>query len=194
MVLLRWCFGLLTAAIIIGGPIGYASYRNANFRSFRVVQPGVLYRSGQLSQAGLDRVLYDHGIRTVVTLRDPAVSGKEPDWGEEEFCRKLDIQYVRIAPKNWSSPSGGPAPADAGVQTFLKIMDDPANYPVLVHCFAGVHRTGAYLAVYRMEFERWPNERALDELRAGGYRNLDDEPDVLGYLEQYRPRWNQPPR
>jgi protein tyrosine/serine phosphatase len=68
-------------------------------------------------------------------------------------------------------------------------MDDPANFPVLVHCFAGIHRTGAYVAVYRMEHDRWTNAEALDELRAFGYRNLDDEWDVLGYLEQYRPRW-----
>ena len=68
-------------------------------------------------------------------------------------------------------------------------MDDPANYPVLVHCFAGIHRTGAYMAVYRMEIDRWDNDAALDELRACGYRHLDDEWDVLGYLESYRPRW-----
>ena len=68
-------------------------------------------------------------------------------------------------------------------------MDDSNRYPVLVHCFAGIHRTGAMVALYRMEYERWPTAEALDELRANGYRNLDDEWDVLGYLEQYRPRW-----
>ncbi len=188
MSILRWCMALLTVGVIVGGPAGYAAYRNANFRSFRVVTPGVLYRSGQLSQAGLERVLHDYGIRTVITLRDPAVSGKEPDWGEEEFCRQRDLRYVRIAPQRWWSPDDSPPPADAGVRTFLKIMDDPANYPVLIHCFAGVHRTGAYVAVYRMEYAGWSNADALDELRAGGYRNLDVEPDVLGYLSNYRPR------
>ena len=83
MRLARFFGVLLTLAILIGGPVGYAAYRNANFRNFRVVEPGVLYRSGQLSQAGLERVIHDFGIRTIVTLRDPVVSGKEPDWGEE---------------------------------------------------------------------------------------------------------------
>jgi protein tyrosine/serine phosphatase len=54
---------------------------------------------------------------------------------------------------------------------------------------AGIHRTGACVAIYRMEFDHWDNAAALDELRAGGYRHLDDEEDVLGYLENYRPRW-----
>lgn len=188
MSVIRWCFGFLIVGVIVGGPVAYTTYRNTHFRSFRAVEPGVLYRSGQLSREGLDRVLNDYGIRTVVTLRDPAVSGKEPDWGEEEFCRQRDIRYVRITPQPWSAEDGGRAPVETGIQTFLRTMDDRANYPVLVHCFAGVHRTGAYVAVYRMEYEGWSNSRALDELRAGGYKNLDTEDDVRGFLENYRPR------
>jgi protein tyrosine/serine phosphatase len=184
----RWCFGLLIVGVIVGGPAAYIAHRNAHFRSFRAVEPGVLYRSGQLSQSGLERVLHAYGIRTVITLRDPAASGKEPDWGEEEFCRQRDIRYVRITPRPWSSDDGGPAPVEAGIQTFLRTMDDRTSYPVLVHCFAGVHRTGAYVAVYRMEYEGWSNKRALNELRAGGYTNLDTEDDVRGFLENYRRR------
>ena len=65
-------------------------------------------------------------------------------------------------------------------------MDNPDNYPVLIHCFAGIHRTGAFCAIYRMEYEGWTNAEAIEELRACGYSNLDDEWDILGYLEQYR--------
>jgi protein tyrosine/serine phosphatase len=187
---LRFVMGALVVAVAVGLPAGYVSYRNANFRNFRVVTPGVLYRSGQLSRAGLERIVHDYGIRTVVSLRDADVDGDvPPDADEAEFCADQDIRHVRIRPQRWWSPTGGPVPAEAGVRRFLAVMDDPANYPVLVHCFAGIHRTGAHVAIYRMEFDRWPTARALDELRACGYRNLDDEWDVLGYLEQYRPRW-----
>lgn len=187
---IRYLLSALVVAIIVGLPVGYASYRNAHLRNFSVVKPGVLYRSGQMSVAGLERIVHDHGIRTVVTLRDALVEGERPpDWREQEFCRNQDIQYVRIRPRMWSSADGGPAPAEAGVHRFLAVMDDPANYPVLVHCMAGIHRTGACVAIYRMEFDHWDNAAALNELRTGGYRNLDDEWDVLGYLENYRPRW-----
>jgi protein tyrosine/serine phosphatase len=57
---------------------------------------------------------------------------------------------------------------------------------VLVHCCAGVHRTGAYCAIYRMEFEGWTNAEALAEMKALGYSNLDEEWDIRGYLESYR--------
>ena len=66
-------------------------------------------------------------------------------------------------------------------------MKDPRNHPVLVHCFGGIHRTGAYCAIYRMEFEHWPNARAISEMKACGYVTLGDEWDILGYVEQYRP-------
>lgn len=189
--IIRILLGLSVVAVIVGLPVGYAAYRNANLRNFAVVKPGVLYRSGQLSLSGLERVVHDHGIRTVVTLRDAEVEGnRPPDWREEAYCKDQDIKYVRIRPREWySPPTGGPIPAEAGLKRFLALMDDPANFPVLVHCFAGIHRTGAYMAVYRMEVDRWDNATALDELRACGYRHLDDEWDVLGYLENYRPRW-----
>jgi protein tyrosine/serine phosphatase len=68
-------------------------------------------------------------------------------------------------------------------------MADPDNYPVLVHCFAGIHRTGAFCAIYRMEHDHLSNAEALRELKEGGYINLYDEWDVLGYLEEYKPTW-----
>lgn len=188
---IRILLGLAVIGVIVGVPVGYASYRNANLRNFAPVKPGVLYRSGQLSLTGLQRVINDFGIHTVITLRDAEIAGnRPPDWREEQFCKDQDIKYVRLRPQHWyAPPTGGPVPAEAGLKRFLAIMDDPANYPVLVHCFAGIHRTGAYMAVYRMEVDHWDNTAALDELRACGYRHLDDEWDVLGYLESYQPRW-----
>jgi tyrosine-protein phosphatase SIW14 len=147
----------------------------------------VLYRSGQTSLAGLKRLIHDYGIRTVVTLRDAHVPGRPPpDQAEEDYCRKEDIRYVRIPPRNWWAPAG-PAPVQVGVDRFLEVMRDPDNHPVLVHCFAGIHRTGAYCAIYRMEFDGWTNTEALEEMRACGYDTLDEEWDILGYLENYRP-------
>jgi tyrosine-protein phosphatase SIW14 len=71
-------------------------------------------------------------------------------------------------------------------------MSDPSKYPVLVHCFAGTHRTGAYCAIYRMEQEHWTNAQALAEMKTYGYITLDEEWDILGYLEVYRPTWKEP--
>jgi len=79
-------------------------------------------------------------------------------------------------------------PADANVRRFLEIIDDPKHHPVLIHCFAGSHRTGAYCCIFRMEYDGWSNTDALDELRQCGYLHLYEEEDVLGYLQNYKPR------
>ena len=67
-------------------------------------------------------------------------------------------------------------------------MDEKENYPVLVHCFAGAHRTGAYVAVYRMEYDGWSNEKAIAELRTCGYSTIDGDLDVNEFLSTYRPQ------
>lgn len=183
---------LAVAATVVGVPFAVAQYQKANLRNIRTVTPHVLYRSGQLSLAGLERVIHDHGIRTVISLRDADVPGQTPpDAAEEEFCKQRGIRHVRITPRSWWPEYDGPPPAERGIAQFLRVLDDSANQPVLLHCFAGTHRTGAMVAIYRMEYDRWTNSEALAELRAAGYKNLDNEADVLNYLENYRARWRR---
>src|SRR5262249_32826399 len=171
--------GTLIALIVIGVPLGYSHYRQVNLRNLRAVRDGVLYRSGQMTLRGLKTVIHDYGIKTVITLRDASVpDGAPPDHREESYCEAEEINYVRISPRNWWAADGS-VPAEEGVQRFREIMDDTKNYPVLIHCFAGIHRTGAFCAIYRMEYQHWTNEQALAELRACGYRDLDDEWDLL---------------
>jgi len=182
-----FCGGLAIAIFITGSPFLYRLIANREFRNFRTVREGVLYRSGQLSLDGFERIWHDYGIRAVISLR-PIVSGQRPpDWDEEEFCHDKDIKFFRLPPKHWWSETG-PAPADENVREFLRIMDDPKYYPVLIHCFAGTHRTGAYCCVYRMEYDHWDRTAAIDELYRCGYEHLFEEEDVHGYLETYVPR------
>lgn len=187
--LLRFLPATLVAVGLVAGPLGYAEVREKHLRNVRVVEEGVLYRSGQPSPAGLGRLVHDYGIRTVVCFRD-VEEGKTsvpPEQWEEGFCKNLGVNYVRLPLVVWSYKDGA-IPADENVRRFLDIMDDPKNHPVLVHCYRGVHRTGTYCAIYRMEFQGWSNAEAMEELKALGYDNLDREADVRGYLERYAPK------
>jgi tyrosine-protein phosphatase SIW14 len=174
--------GILIVFVLIGGPVALALHQQAEMRNFRVVEKDVLYRSGQMSLPALKRVVHDYGIRTVVCLRD---GNSRADVEEEKYCQKEELNYVRIPPLHWEVENGR-APVDEGLRKFLEVMRDPGNQPVLIHCFAGVHRTGGYCAVYRMEFKGWSNDQAMDEMKALGYCNLENEGDILGYLERYR--------
>ena len=60
---------ILAIAFVVAAPAGYAGYRAYHFRNLRVVQPGLLLRSGQLSPYGLHRTWHEFGVGTIVTLR-----------------------------------------------------------------------------------------------------------------------------
>jgi protein tyrosine/serine phosphatase len=183
-------FGTLITVLLVGGPLGYRLYEHRTFRNFRTVRPGVLYRSGQLTRDGLMRLIHDYGIRTVIALRDPEM-GHKPTWDEERFCAKEELYYFRLSPRSWWPTADGPPPAEENIRQFLEILDDPKYHPVLVHCFAGTHRTGAYCAIYQMEYEHASNDDAIQELFAEGYDNLFAEDDVRGFLKAYIPRWKK---
>ncbi len=192
---LRYALGVAIFAFIVGGPLAYLRFRHTNYRNFRVVEDGKVYRSGQMSLSALQRTIEEYNIKTVISLRFAEKEGdRPPDWREEEFCNAHGIRYVRVRPREWNDLGNGFVPADQSVSEFLRAMDNPDTYPVLIHCFAGMHRTGSFCAIYRMEFQRWSNADAMSELKALGYKNLDKEEDVQGYLESYVPRWKRAPR
>ena len=187
---LNWLLGLVVVAAIALSPLAYYNYRSTTLRGFRVVEDGVLYRSGQLSPKQLERVLNEYGIRTVITLREQRDETKpDPTVAEEKYCHERGITYVKIPKHGWGDDEI--PKADAAVDAFLKAVNDPANQPVLVHCFAGIHRTGAHCALYRMEKNGWTRQEAMAEMKAFGYRHLDEEQDVLEYLERADPASHQ---
>ena len=183
----RTVTGLLLAVAIPGLPAAYASHRLTAWRHFRVVEDGRLYRSGQLTPAVLDRVIHDHGIKTIVCLRSLARDGDSTlENAEELWCADRGVRYVRLNPAAWDSPAGR-----ANLEAFFRTVDDPAAGPVLVHCFAGLHRTGVYCAVYRMERHGWTNTDAIAEMYSVGY--FQEDPTALDFLRTYVPRAGRRP-
>jgi len=187
--LLRLAFAGIILGLIVGVPLAYATWHAHQFRNFHVVEEGVLYRSAQLPIEGLKRVIQDHGIKTVVTLRyAPSDDQLAPDLAEEVYCKQAGLHYFRLPFRAWEAKDEQAVPAEVNVEKFLEIMAEKNNYPVLVHCFAGIHRTGTFCAIYRMEFNGWTSEQAIREMREMGYTAYHR--DVFGYLEGYRPRGN----
>jgi tyrosine-protein phosphatase SIW14 len=192
----RWQFILAAtvSAMVVAAPLVYSSHYNYKLRNLRVVEDGVLYRSGQLTPAGLERVCHDYGIKTVVTLRaskrNPADTPQDA-W-EETFCAARGLNHVRIVPRVWGADETGEIPAEQGVQEFLAVMEKKENLPVLVHCFAGIHRTGTMCAIFRMEYHGWTAERAMEEMELYGFSPEDMHQHIAVYLREYQPRRKHP--
>lgn len=78
--------------------------------------------------------------------------------------------------------NAGKITVDDLVAALRQFRDAPK--PVLVHCWHGSDRTGAVVAAYRIVFENWTAEAALDELRHGGYGYHEHWfPDIVTLFE-----------
>ena len=128
---------------------------------FDVVQPGVLYRSGQLTPGQLADVAKRYRIRTVVNFQVP---GAEVE-AEHKLAHSLGMQFVNL-----------PMPGDGfgkeeQFREVLAACDDPERRPVLVHCARGTCRTGAAVALYRFERDGWTLADVSAEMQRQSYRD-----------------------
>lgn len=187
---MQWVFGLMIAALVVVVPImRYRAVYNHG-RRLREVEPGVLYRSGALTAEGFRDAAQRLKIKTIVNLQDefpdPAVRSSYLNTGtisEVQLCKELGVRYVYIAPDLTSRKLVGKQRPQA-IDQFLAVMDDPKNYPVLIHCKAGLHRTGCMAAVFRMEYQGWSQFAALREAKAHGFGEFASSA-VNDYIMQY---------
>src|SRR5688500_16517221 len=124
-------------------------YRSTYLHSKRLrpVTEGKIYRSGCLTASGLREAIQKYKIKTVLNLQEEALDPALPNsyfslrtTPESAVCKSLGVDFRFIAVELVGSrefPSKQPATIDA----FLKLLDDPKAYPILLHCRAGLHRT-----------------------------------------------------
>jgi protein tyrosine/serine phosphatase len=193
----RFCLIGGLVAVVVVGPFVESRADYAHHKRLRAVDPGVLYRSGQMTAGGFHDAVDRLGIRTIINCQDEF---PDPDlnltfWDrrhvhESAVCRELGVRYFHLIPdlcENRTDPRARPRVIDQ----FLALMDDPANRPVLLHCKAGLHRTGVLTAVYRMEYDGWDPAAAVSELKANGFGDIActaANDYIQQYVLNYQPR------
>lgn len=198
---------LVVVAMVVGVPIAHQRTAYVQHKRLRVVTDGRVYRSGQLTADGFKEAIQRYGIKTVINLQDDdtSTSGDERDpplprspfdkskWLESEVVQAAGATYIQFD-GNALNEDGTEKRAKL-VDEFLAVMDDEANYPVLYHCKAGLHRTGWITAVYRMEYENRSRADVLDELKANGFgefKATDANVYIKRYIFDYRPGVRKP--
>ena len=78
-------------------------------------------------------------------------------------------------------------PTPEQLALFLKIVNDPAQQPVYVHCKGGKHRTGVMTAVYRMEQDNWTSSQAFEEMKRYRFGMDFLHPEFKRFVYNYRP-------
>ena len=113
-----------------------------------------LYRSEQPLKTSV-LPLHDLGVHIVISFR--------AFHSDEKVLRDSGITLQRIPMHTWHI-----ADEDV-VQALRDIRHAEQTGPVLIHCQHGADRTGLVAAMYRMIYQDWTREEALDELQNGGY-------------------------
>lgn len=176
-------------ALIAAVPLLHKVHRVTTVRNLRTVDSDMLYRSGQMSPDAFERVVRERDIRTVISVRDARVSGSEQsDEFERDYCEATGRKFHRLPIPDWEI-HGDAIPGDETVRIYLGLLEKPEETPrpILVHCFAGEHRTGALVAIYRMEYDGWRNDEAIEEMTSVGNLRTTYAKSLLMYLGNYSP-------
>jgi hypothetical protein len=185
----------LIASLVLITPVLYYRSVYTHSKRLREIAPGVLYRSGQNTASGFIDAVERYRIRTIINLQDEYPDPDLP-WhyfgggtiSESELCHSLNVRYIWLPP-DVIPRRKIPEERPLAIDRFLKIMDDPANYPVLIHCRAGLHRTGVMAAVYHMEYEGWSPAQAVRDIKANGFGEFPctaANDYIMQYILMYR--------
>ncbi|MEQ8317545.1 MAG: tyrosine-protein phosphatase [Phycisphaerales bacterium] len=163
--------------VLLAGVVWYVDEGHELFwpKRWGVVQEGAIYRSGEPRPIATARPVKAHGIRTIIDL-GAHTPGTDEELAAQETAEELGITRYRFG--LIGDATGDPNDYVAA----LRLINDPANQPVWVHCAAGSERTGMLIALHRVIVDGWDVDRAYDETHA--YDHDDNE-----YLRKMLDRW-----
>lgn len=112
------------------------------------------------------------GVKSILNLRRHHTdSSKLEEAGFKLLIERMDAGKITV---------------DQLVAALRQFRDAPK--PLLVHCWHGSDRTGTFVAAYRIVFQNWTREAALDEFVHGGFgyheRWYPNLKDLLGSIDE----------
>lgn len=123
-----------------------------------------LWRGAQPRGVAEFRKLEALGVKTILNLR--AFHDDFPELADTK------LKYVRIPMFAHAPGQGQGSQLILALKTIEKLTKDPASRPVYVHCRGGNDRTGFTVAAYRMLYEDWTPDEAIQEMFDYGFHSL----------------------
>jgi protein tyrosine/serine phosphatase len=133
----------------------YALYLIAT-HNLHIVSAGKIYRSNQMDNAALAKLVHECGIKTIVNLRGADLNAT---WyrTETNVSQRLGVKHLDFA------LSATEEITDAQIDEILTALNC-APKPILIHCRSGADRSGLISALYLYSLEGKPPEVAGRQL------------------------------
>jgi protein tyrosine/serine phosphatase len=156
--------GLFVILLIATGVGKYVYDMHIN-HNFETITEGKVYKSGVIPPDEIEDYVKEYKIKSIIDLRFPGTGDEvnNPEIPAELTAEKEAI--AKINGVNYFNNGSDQVPKPHNLDTFFKIMDDPNNYPVLIHCYHGVGRAEMYSAIYRIEYENMDKDEARTSTR-----------------------------
>jgi tyrosine-protein phosphatase SIW14 len=141
-----------------------------------------LYRGGQPRDHGLEELQKLH-INTIVDLRGELHGLVE---NERRRAASLDMRFINLPGSGWA------APKDQEIVQFLNLLLERPRRIIFIHCWLGGDRSGMFIAAYRIAFEGWSPQQAIQEMREFHYLHFW-HPNMARWVERFPDRLAQSP-
>jgi tyrosine-protein phosphatase SIW14 len=165
----------MTAMALLLLTVAQAAQRNESVKP-RIDNFGCInekfYRGAQPKSGDYKR-LAAMGVKTIIDLQ------QDGERNEQQMVEAAGMKFYRIglSDKSWPSPDKA--------EQFMKIVNNPANQPVFIHCHGGRHRAGIMTAIYRMHHDGWDAEQAYAEMKQYGFESGMGHGGLKDYIYDY---------
>ena len=119
-----------------------------------LVEPN-FYRSPQPTEDGFKALVMRKGLRTAVSLR--------ASHSDDALTQGLGLRLFDFKMHAWHIER------EDVVGALRALRSETRTGPTLLHCTLGADRTGLVAALYRMIYQGWSKEDALEEMEHGGF-------------------------
>ena len=158
--------------------------RHFHIKDFCTIEPAVLYTSDQPRGMDYTRLRYKYHIATIVNIR-PLTEHRDQNWYSEEIVasRNNGLNYIEmpIEKRNYFP--------DSNMQdTFLSIMADKNNLPVLLHGSGDDKRVAMLVAVWLEKTKDYSVEETIRTVKKiiDDRELTDDEISFINNLSEHQ--------